>query len=221
MRKVYQDEKSSFRLPIATILGVGITATLFGILPFSHMVNKPARTLELRRAGVLDVPPPVEDQAPPPVAEPQKPPEAPPAPQLTEAPQQIPISADLEVAAGGGGALAGFGEIRALTAAEVIQQDAFDVSELEKRPEPVAQVPPQYPPELRKARIEGLVTVAFVLNEDGRVEDPRVEASSRAEFEKPALEAIRKWRFRPGIKEGKAVRSFVRVPIRFRVANNG
>jgi TonB family protein len=76
--------------------------------------------------------------------------------------------------------------------------DTFDVSEFEKRPgSQVAQVAPVYPAELRKAKIEGTVTVVFLLNEEGRVEDPRVEASSRPEFEKPALDAVRRWRFGP------------------------
>ena len=98
-----------------------------------------------------------------------------------------------------------------------MQQDAFDVADLEKKPEAVSQVAPTYPPELRKSKIEGSVTLVFILGEDGRVEEPRVENSSRPEFEKPALEAIRKWRFRPGQKDGKPVRSYIRIPMRFRV----
>jgi len=145
-------------------------------------------------------------------------PEKSPEPQLTETQQQIPLSADLEVAVGSGGALAGFGEIRALTSAQEIQDETFDVTELEKRPEAVSQVAPAYPPELRKAKIEGTVTLVFVLSEEGRVEEPRIENSSRPEFEKPALEAIRKWRFRPGEKDGQAVRTYIRVPMRFRVS---
>jgi len=70
---------------------------------------------------------------------------------------------------------------------------------------------------LRKAKVEGVVTLIFVLDETGRVEDPRVENSSRPEFEKPALDAIRKWRFSPGQKDGQAVRTYIRVPLRFRV----
>ena len=70
---------------------------------------------------------------------------------------------------------------------------------------------------LRKAKVEGVVTLVFVLDETGRVEDPRVENSTRPEFEKPALDAIRKWRFSPGQKDGQAVRTYIRVPLRFRV----
>ncbi|HMJ67011.1 MAG TPA: TonB family protein [Candidatus Binatia bacterium] len=219
MRKVYQNKRDLLGLPIAVTIGVGMAATIFCIIPFSHMVNKPSRVLELRKSSAVDLPPPVEDKAPPPPPEPDKPPEAPPEPKLADAQQQIPLSADLEVAMGSGGALAGFGEIRALTAAQTIQDETFDASELEKKPEAVSQVAPAYPAELRKAKIDGVVTVLFVVSEEGRVEDARIENASRPEFEKPALDAIRKWRFRPGVKDGQPVRTYSRIPMRFRVAS--
>jgi protein TonB len=219
MRKVYQDEKSGAGLAVAVVFGVGFTALLFGFIPFAHRVNKPSSSVELVRTSVVELPPQQEEEESlPPEQEVEKPPEATPEPQLAETPQQIPLSADLEVAVGSGGALAGFGEIRSLTSAQAIQDETFDVSELEKRPEALSQVAPAYPPELRKAKIEGTVTLVFVLSEDGRVEEPRVENSSRPEFEKPALEAIRKWRFRPGEKDGQPVRTYIRVPMRFRVS---
>mgnify|MGYP001768288323 CR=1 FL=1 len=111
------------------------------------------------------------------------------------------------------------GEIHSLTAVETVKEETFDISELEKRPEAVSQVTPTYPAELRKAKIEGSVTLVFVLSEDGRVEDPRVEKSSRPEFERPALEAIRRWRFSPGEKDGRPVRTYIRQAMRFRVAS--
>lgn len=217
MRKVYQNESKIARLPVAVIFGVGFTAVLFGFIPFAHRIAKPERSLELRSTSAVELPPPVEEEIALPPPEAEKPPEAAPEPQLAEATQQIPLSADLEVALGSGGALAGFGEIRSLTAAEAVQEDTFDVADLEKRPEPVSQVAPTYPEALRKAKVEGVVTLIFILDETGRVEDPRVENSSRPEFEKPALDAIRKWRFSPGQKDGQAVRTYIRVPLRFRV----
>jgi len=218
MRKVYQPEKNGAGLALAVIAGVGFTAMLFGFIPFAHRINKPETTLELVKTSSVDLPPPVEDATPPPVEEEMKP-EAQPEPELADAqPSQIPLSADLEVAMGSGGALAGFGEIRSLTAATEIQDEAFDVADLEKRPEPVSQVAPAYPAELRKAKVEGVVTLVFVLDETGRVEEPRVENSSRPEFEKPALDAIRKWRFSPGLKDGQPVRTYIRIPMRFRVS---
>lgn len=220
MRRVYKASPHVAVLPLAVAFGVGVTAVVFCILPFTHLVNKSSQTLELRKAGVLELPPPTPEDTPPPAAtQPESAPEPPPAPLLADAPQQIPVSADLEVATGTGGALAGFGEGRALTKPEAVVQDTFDVSDLETRPEPVSQAAPSYPSELRKAKIEGLVTLIFILTEEGRVEEPRVENSTRIEFEKPALEAIRKWRFKPGLKEGRPVRTYIRVPMRFRVTS--
>lgn len=219
MRKVYQQEKDVSGLPVAIIASVGFTALLFGFIPFAHRVNKPERTLELRKTVTADLPPPVEE-SPPATVEEMRPPEAAPAePQLAETPQQVPLVADLEVATGSGGVWAGFGNVRSITAHESMREEAFEVADLEKRPEPISQVAPAYPAELRRAKIEGVVTLAFLLDETGRVADPRVENSTRPEFEQPALEAIRKWRFRPGMKDGQAVRTYVRIPIRFRVAS--
>lgn len=217
MRKVYQNEKSSVGLMMSVLFSVGITATLFALLPFAHRIAKPERSLELRKTSAADITPPEPEDLSTPPPEAEKPPEAPPEPQLADTPQQIPLSADLEVAMGSGGSLAGFGEVSRMTAVEKVEDEAFDVADLEKRPEAISQTPPTYPAELKKAKIEGTVTLVFVLGEDGRVEDPRVENSSRPEFEKPALEAIRKWRFRPGMKDGQAVRTYIRIPMKFRV----
>jgi len=219
MRKVYQTEKNPLGLPVAIFFSVGFTALLFGFIPFAHRVNRPQSILELRTSRAVELPPPVEDTPPAPQIEERKPPEVPPEPQLAESQQQIPLSADLDVALGSGGGLIGFGEIHSLTADATVKDEAFDVSDLEKRPEAVSQVAPAYPAELRKAKVEGSVTLVFVLGEDGRIQDARVENSSRTEFEKPALDAIRKWRFSPGMKDGKAVRTYIRVPMRFRVSS--
>lgn len=219
MRKVYQNEKSRTGLAVALFMGVGITGILFGIIPFSHIIAKPPSLVQLRSVSTADLPQPTENELPPVVAEPEKKEEVPPELKLADAPQQIALSADLEVAVGSGGALAGFGEAQKLAATDAAREEAFDVSELEKRPEPVSQVAPTYPAELRKAKVEGVVTLVFLLSEEGRVEDARIENSSRPEFEKPALEAIRKWRFRPGMKEGQPVRTYIRIPMRFRVTS--
>ena len=220
MRKVYHTEKSTRGLAVAFIMALGFTGVLFCILPFSHMIAKPTASLELRKTSAVDATPPAEPDAPPPPPEDEKPPEAPPPPNLVQAQEAIPLSADLEVVSGtGGGALAGFGDIRKMTAADTTKEDAFSVEDLDKRPEPVSQVPPAYPPELRKAKIEGKVTLLCFVGADGRVEEVRVGTSSRPEFEKPAIDAMRKWKFRPGMKAGQAVGAYVSYPISFRIAS--
>lgn len=219
MRKVYHASRGKEKWLQAIVISVVFSAGLFCVIPFSHVVAKPTRMLEIRKTTVTDLPPPVEEKPPPP---PDAPPQetAPPA-LAEEAPAPVPLMADLEIAEGAGGFLPGFIVAPAAAAEDLGSAlDSFDVSELEQRPEIISQVAPAYPPDLRKARIEGSVTIVFLLSDDGRVEDPRVENSTHPEFERPALEAVRKWRFKAGVKDGEAVRTHMRLPIRFRVSSS-
>lgn len=222
MRKVYQQTSGGTGWAMSVLIALGATALIFGIIPFSHLVATPSRVLELRKTSVLDLPPPEEQEPPPPPPDAEaKQEEAAPPTLGDDLSPPSPVMADLDVAVGGGGYLPGFVAGAGGGAADIgAALDTFDVSELERRPEVVAQVAPAYPAELRKAKIEGTVTLVFLLTEEGRVEDPRVQSSSRPEFEKPALEAVRKWRFKPGMKDGAAVRTHMRLPMRFRVTSS-
>lgn len=214
MRKVYQSERNVTGLLAAVAFGACFTALLFCILPFAHQVANPQRTLELRKAGAVDLPPPVEDNVTPP-PEPETEQESEPDPQLAEALPQMPLSADLEVAEGSGGALAGFAEtFRSLATADSVAESE-QAAEFDQRPEAVSQVPPTYPPELARAKIGGKVQLQVKIGEDGRVEDVRVGSSTRPEFERPAIDAVRKWRFRPPTRDGKPAAGFVLIPLSF------
>lgn len=220
MRKVYHNEKKSGGLAIALLAGVGITGILFGILPFSHIIATPKAALDLRTASVAELPPEVEPDKPPDAPPEEKAKETEPEPQLAaETLQAIPLNVSLENVGGTGGGL-GIGDSKEMTKPETIREDIVEAGDLDKRAEPTVQVAPVYPAELRKAKIEGVVMLLLLLNEEGRVEDARVESSSRPEFEKPALDAIRKWRFRPGMKDGQAVRAYYKKQIRFSIAKN-
>lgn len=216
MRRVYMPPTSASN-PVWPILGaLALTLAVFLVLPLTQMVSSGLnKQLLLSKvdSAQLDAPPTEPEPPPPPPPEEKS---EPPPPQLSDAPPPVQLTIDLDIAVGTGGALAGFGTFTGGREAGPLL-DVFAVADLEKRPELMASVPPQYPPELRKARIEGLVTLVFVLDETGRVEDPRVESSTRPEFERPALEAVRKWKFRPGQKDGEPVRCYMRLPIRFRI----
>lgn len=94
-------------------------------------------------------------------------------------------------------------------------QGAFSMSEIDQRPRAVFQVAGSYPSEMRQRKVEGVVTILFIVDETGRVVNPRIEKSSHPEFEAPAIEALRQWKFEPAIKAGKRVSCRMRVPIRF------
>lgn len=217
MRRVYTPPPSNPGLGGPILGALGLTLLVFLVLPLTQMVSSGLRkTFSLTKVEVVELAPPADESEPPPPP-PETKPEEPPPPELSDAPQPMNLNVDLDVAVGAGGALAaGFGGYDKSNATQ--QLDALDIADLEKRPELIASVAPKYPPEMRKAKIEGSVTVLFLLDENGRVQDPRIENASRPEFEQPALEAVRRWKFKPGMKDGEAVRTYMRLPMRFRVS---
>ena len=167
--------------------------------------------------------------------------EAPAAPDLRElAALESPVAApalaamslsDLESALGGGavggggfgggfsfasgGRIGGTGTIQA-GGADL--DDILSAAELDQRPRPVFQASPLYPLEMRKRKVDGTVNVIFFVDKDGHVLNAQVENSSHPAFERPALEAVRQWRFEAGTRNGQKVSFKMRVPISFHVS---
>jgi TonB family protein len=68
----------------------------------------------------------------------------------------------------------------------------------------LSQDPPIYPPEMKKKGIEDAVIVRYTIGIDGRVTDVTViDPAKQPAFNEATLTAIRRWRFRPMIKDGK------------------
>jgi protein TonB len=80
---------------------------------------------------------------------------------------------------------------------------------------PVRTAAPEYPYELKRAGISGVVTVAFSVDEKGNVIDPAVQKSSNKGFEQAALNAISKWKFKPALQDGTPVKSKLAIPLQF------
>lgn len=119
---------------------------------------------------------------------------------------------------GGGLSLASGGRIGGTGKAGTDDQEfqgAFSLSEIDQRPRAIHQVAGAFPADMRAKNIDGVVTLIFIVDETGRVINPRVEKSSHPEFDAPALEAVRQWKFEPAIKGGQRVSCRMRVPIRF------
>lgn len=216
MRRVYTPPRISTNWGAVGLWAVLLTLAVFMVLPLTQMVSSfRQEQLMVRPADVsMEVPPDFDDPPPPPPEEEKS--EEPPPPSLNDAPQPLNLNIDLDFAAGSGGVLDSLKSFAdAGDGSDLL--DAFSLSDLEKRPEVMASVAPVYPADMRKARIEGTVTILFILDQEGRAEEARVERSSRPEFEKPALDAVRKWKFKPGMKDGQAVRTYMKLPIRFRI----
>jgi protein TonB len=71
---------------------------------------------------------------------------------------------------------------------------------------PVVVIRPMYPREAAIAGTEGWVKVEFTITETGAVKDPRiVDAQPPRVFNREAIRAILKWKFKPRVVEGVAV----------------
>jgi periplasmic protein TonB len=91
----------------------------------------------------------------------------------------------------------------------------FDISMLDQTPVPRFQARPQYPFEMRRAGIAGEVVVDFIVDTNGDVQNAYAIRSSQREFEAAAVQAVQKWKFKPGRKGGKDVPTHMQVPIVF------
>jgi protein TonB len=96
-------------------------------------------------------------------------------------------------------------------------KNLFDLSQLDRRPEPIAQPPPIFPYQLKSTIDSAEVIVEFIVDSHGDPRDVRATASSHGGFELAAVEGVSKWRFRPGMKDGRKVNTRMMVPIRFSV----
>lgn len=99
-------------------------------------------------------------------------------------------------------------------------KDLFDINNLDQKPVGRVQNPPQYPYEMSRAGISGEVVVEFIISASGDVVDTRVVRSSHREFEVPAMQAVQKWKFKPGRKAGKNVSTRVFQLIEFNLEDS-
>jgi len=202
---------------LVSIGAVVLSLTFFLVLPFMQVISQPTQDeMTATRVETVDLPPP----PPPPEEEEPEEPEKLEEDLTLEEPAPLLDLAQLELALNptlGSGMATGDFAIK-LGAGGQGQGDGTDAlfaeADLDQRPRVIYQPGPSLSSTLR-ARAPGTVHVIFVVNQDGRVEDPIVQKSTDPVFERPALAAIKQWKFEPGKRKGEPVRFRMRVPIVF------
>ncbi|MGH2270703.1 energy transducer TonB [Anaerohalosphaeraceae bacterium U12dextr] len=203
---------------LLVLLGaVGLTFLLFLVLPLMQTLSKPPSTdmiVQSVDTAKLDAPPP------PPQEEPQKEtPQEDTPPELNEEAPPLDLS-QLELALNPGisdGWTTGDFAVKlntVVSSGESGVDALFSVADLDQTPRVIYQPGPMLTRELRK-KAPGTVYIIFVVDQEGRVENPMVQKSSDPIFEKPALNAVKQWKFEPGKRNGKPVRFRMRVPFTF------
>ena len=92
--------------------------------------------------------------------------------------------------------------------------ELFSIADLDQKPRPIYTPGPILNEKIRKKR-PGKVYIIFIVDERGRVQKPKIQKTSDPVFNRPALKAVSKWKFEPGKRNGKPVKSRMRLPMSF------
>lgn len=84
-------------------------------------------------------------------------------------------------------------------------------------PTVITKVEPEYSEEARKAKWQGQVVLSLVVDEHGRAQNVKVLRALGLGLDQKAIEAVEKWVFKPGTKDGKAVPVYATIQIDFRL----
>lgn len=201
-------------------VGAGLAAATgcFLVLPLLEAISMPEAAdlvvLPVDTAVIAPPPPPPENEQEEKKPEPEVPP-----PALAEVAPPLDL-AQLELAldphAGG---MDGAGDFAVrlpgvAAAAGSGVDELFSLADLDQKPRVLWNQPPQLSAALKK-KVPATVHIVFVVDANGRVQDPVVQSSSDAAFDAPALAAIRQWKFEPGKRGGQPVRFRMRQPMSF------
>lgn len=84
-------------------------------------------------------------------------------------------------------------------------------------PSVLFKVEPEYSEEARKAKFQGTVVLSVVVDEKGNPKDLKVMRALGLGLDQKAIEAVEKWKFRPGLKDGRAVPVYATIEVNFRL----
>jgi TonB family protein len=100
------------------------------------------------------------------------------------------------------------------------QQDQAEVQKVGNgvsQPSVISKVDPEYTPEAHDAKVEGPVLLSIVIGTDGKAHDINVVRKLGSGLDEKAVEAVQKWVFKPGYKDGEPVRVRAQIEVNFKL----
>ena len=87
-----------------------------------------------------------------------------------------------------------------------------------KEPAIIHRVQPEYPALAVASKMEGVVILEAIVDEEGRVESVRSLRTATI-FDDPAIKAVRQWRYSPVLLNGRPEKFILTVVVSFNLVN--
>ena len=83
------------------------------------------------------------------------------------------------------------------------------------RPRPIYSPSPEYSAQARKAGYQGVCTLSVIVEANGHTSHIRVLSSLGMGLDEKAIEAVKRWKYAPALKDGKPIPVQMAVEIAF------
>ncbi len=211
---------SRFRFLIAALTAAGVTFALFllmfKLISSSHDEDETLPAITGIRFGPVDIPDEIATKDRHIPKKPPPPKNPPPAPKMNvsqtqqvvqDMPQLNLPNLDVPLTSGSGMFIGNFAQVDKTAEGDII---------------PIVKIAPIYPRDAALKGLEGWVKVQFTITETGTVKDPKVIAAEPSRvFNREAIRAILKWKFKPRVVDGVAVERPATQVIEFNLDRSG
>jgi len=101
--------------------------------------------------------------------------------------------------------------------APALPADVYRVGKGVSAPAPIQRGEPVYSEEARVAKLQGTVVVQVVIGTDGRAHEAHILRGLGLGLDENAVEAISRWQFKPGEKDGQPVKVAATIEVNYRL----
>ncbi len=176
-----------------TLLGLAVSFALFILM---HTLISKEIIVPVVEEDILIVPDFVMDKT---EVRPNQIEKLPPPPEMVQPPQMKPVTAESNAVESSDT----FDLVRVETPKVEVGGDMVSLP-ANAQATPMFRMEPRYPPVAARDGIEGWVTLLFDIGLTGEVENIRVlDAEPKRIFDRAAVAALKKWRYKPQLKEGR------------------
>ena len=97
--------------------------------------------------------------------------------------------------------------------------DLVELVQVDQQPQLVKVIKPEIPPVARRMKTSGTVILRVLVSENGAAESIEVirDTTPRVGFGESSVAAVKGWEWKPAVKDGKRVKTWVTVPVPFKL----